>query len=211
MEAFKYYAKIASASFLRWLLVFGAGLLLSLVGIVVSLYLLGHGAQAGWLAAASGALWSTALFLGSLALPAAYFVLANKITLGFVLYGLFENKLLPLIEERVSALISRFISRQESLAGVLANVPALREKLVALVGEDSTLNKIQRQAMRYGLARVRLDDIDFRQPDLNLPGVIAGRVVDELQAAAEPGYLLFWIVATGHLALLVLALLFDQA
>lgn len=210
MEQLKFYAKIASTSLLRWLLVLGSGLLLSAIGLFVGLHLLGNNASTGWGTAASEELWSAALLLGSLALPAIYFMLANKITLGFVLYGLFENKLLPLIGDKVSRLVNAFIAEQGGLAKMLVSVSTLRDKLVALAGEDSTLNKIQRKAVRYGLARIRLDDIDFRQPDLNLPDVIAGRVVEELQAAAEPGYQLFWIVATGHAALLILALLFDH-
>ena len=210
MEQLKFYAKMASASLLRWLLISGSGLLLSIVGLLVGLRLLGNNAGSGLLAAAEQEPLSAALLLGSLILPAIYFVLANKTTLGFVLYGLFENKLLPLIGDRVAALVGSFIARQGGLAETLSSVSTLRDKLVALAGEDSTLNKIQRKAVRYGLARIRLDDIDFRQPDLNLPDVIAGRVVDELQAAAEPGYQLFWIVATSHVALLILALLFDH-
>jgi hypothetical protein len=210
MEQLKFYAKIASASLLRWLLISGSGLLLSAIGLFVALHLLGNNAGASWGTAAREELWTAALLLGSLALPAITFVLANKITLGFVLYGLFENKLLPLIGDRVAALVGSFIARQGGLAETLSSVSTLRDKLVTLAGEDSTLNKIQRKAVRYGLARVRLDDIDFRQPDLNLPGVIAGRVVETLQAAAEPGYQLFWIVATSHVALLIFALLFDH-
>lgn len=210
MDQLKFYAKIASASLLRWFLVLGGGLLLSVIGLVVSLRLLGNG-PTGWTTAAWEAPWSSALLLGSLLLPAVYFVLANKITLGFVLYGLFENKLLPLIGDKVAGLVSNLIARQSGVADLLANVPKLRDRLVALAGEDSTLNRIQRQAVRYGLARIRLDDIDFRQPDINLPGVVATRVVDKLQAAAEPGYQLFWIVATAHASLLALAVFFNRA
>lgn len=210
MEQIRFYAKIASASFMRWLLILGSGLLLSVIGLVVSLRLLGT-TSTDWTTAAGQAPWSTALFLGSLLLPAVYFVLANKISLGFVLYGLFDHKLLPLIGDKVAGLVGNFIARQSGIADALANVPKLRDRLVALAGEDSTLNKIQRQAVRYGLARIRLDDIDFRQPDINLPGVVAGRVVEKLQAAAEPGYQLFWIVATAHVALLALAVFFNRA
>lgn len=210
METIKNYAKIASATFLRWLFVAGGGLVISIIGLLVSLHLLGNGGTSLW-TAAGGKPWSTTLLLGSLILPAIYIVLANKISLGFVLYGLFENKLLPLIGDKVTGLVSRFIARQNGLADVLASVPKLRERLVALAGEDSTLDKLQRKAIRYGLTRIRLDDIDFRQPDINLPGVIAGRLIDTLQAAAEPGLRLFWIVATSHAALLALALIIDHA
>jgi len=211
MEQIKFYAKAASGALLRWLMLFGSGLLLSIAGLVVSLHLLGTAPGTAWTTAAAEEPWSAALFLGSLILPAIYFVLANKITLGFVLYGLFDHKLLPLIGDKVAGLVGNFIARQNVLAETLANVPKLRDKLVDLAGEDSTLNKIQRKAVRYGLARVRLDDIDFRQPDINLPGVVAGRVVEKLQAAAEPGYALFWIVATAHAALLALAVFFNRA
>lgn len=210
MEQIKFYAKTASSALLRWLLLFGGGLLLSGAGFVLGLCLLANNAGAGWARAAMDELWSSALLLGSLALPAVYFVLANKISFGFVLYELFENKLLPLIGKQVARLTSAFIANRGRLSKRLGSVSTLRNRLLALAGEDGTLDKIQRRAIRYGLARVRLDDLDFRQPDINLPEVIAGRVVDELQSAAEPGYQLFWIVATGHAALLILALLFDH-
>lgn len=209
MEQLKFYAKMASASLLRWLLISGSGLLLCIVGFLVGLHLLDNNAGSDWYATAGQEPLSAGLLLASLILPAIYFVLANKITLGFVLYGLLDNKLLPLIGDKVASLVSAF-TQQGGFAKLLGNASTLRDKLVTLAGEDSTLNKIQRKAVRYGLAQIRLDDIDFRQPDLDLPGVISGRLVEALQAAAEPGYQLFWIVATSHVTLLIVALLFDH-
>lgn len=137
-------------------------------------------------------------------------MLANKITLAFALFALLDDKLQPLIGDKVTSLVSAFIARQGGVAKLLGSASTLRARLIAQAGEDSTLDRIQRKAVRHGLVRIRLDDLDFRQRDINLPGVISSRVVEELQAAAEPGYQAFWIVTTGHAALLILALLFDH-
>lgn len=211
MEQLKYYARITGDALRRWLLITGSGLLLCAGSLFIALNRLGNNPGADWGTAARQEPWSSALLLGSLALPAVYVLLANRITLGFALYALLDNKLLPLIGDKVSSLVSAFIAQQGGLGRLLGSASTLRDRLIAMAGEDSRLDRIQRKAVRHGLARIRLDDLDFRQPDINLPGVISGRVVTALQAAAEPGYQPFWIVASGHAALLILALLFGHS
>lgn len=215
MEMLKFYAKTASTSLLRWLMLAGGGLLICLMGIVVSLRLLSNNAAASGIAGLGSAFlhefWSSALLLGSLALIAIYVVLANKITLAFTLFRLFENQLAPLIGEKVATLLAKGIARQPGLSKSLSNVAALRGKLDTLASEDGTVNRIQRKAIHYGLTQARLEDINFQQDDLNLPLVISGRVVQALQAAAEPTYQAFWIVVSAHTALFALALFFDHA
>lgn len=212
MEQLKIYASIAGSSFMRWLALVVSGLLLSLAGLVVSAFLLsGHADLTGMPAILKQEFWAVVLLLASLILPIAYVLLANRIALGRVLFQIFEYQLAPAVGNRIANLVGRLISSQAGVGNVIGNVSALRDKLVAMSSEESTLHKLQHRILRYGLTRARLDDIDFRRTDLNLPEVVAGRVVDALKAGAEPTYLTFWVVAAGHLALFAFALIFAQS
>jgi hypothetical protein len=225
MDQIKFYVKLAGTSLLRWLMLSGIGLVLSIIGIVVGVVLLGNNVGAGYHGGRSGSVigalvgiltlfqdefWTALLLVGSVGFVAIYVLVANKISLGFVLSRLFENKLSPIIGVKVSSLVGAFIDRQPGFAKALKGVSTLRGKLIDSAKQDATLNKLQRKVICAGLKKVRLEDIDLQQQNLNLPEVISNRVVQELQAVAEPSYKLFWIAAGAHGVLLVLAMVFDH-
>ena len=212
MEQIKAYAAIAASTFLRWLGLVVLALAISLAGLGVSIFLLsGHAGLEGLPAVLKQEFWASVLLIASLTLPALYFLLANRIAFSLALFQVFEKQLAPAVGERVADLVGRLLARQAGAGKVLDGVAALRGKLQSQITEDSTLDRLQRRIVRYGLSRARLDDIDFQRTDLNLPGVVAGRVVDALKAGAEPSYMPFWAVAAGHVALFAFALIFAQS
>jgi hypothetical protein len=62
----------------------------------------------------------------------------------------------------------------------------------------------------YALNKVKLDDIDFKHPNLNLPQELSNRIMFALSQAAQPSYKLFGIAAGAHVLLMILAYVFDH-
>ena len=203
MDQLGFYVKLASKSLLRWLVLSGSGFLLSAIGIGVAIFLFGNNSTGlRW------GVWTVLLLLASVGFIAIYIVVANKVSLGFMLFQLLENKLSPVIGDKVAVLVSSLIDRQPGFLNALKG-PVLRAGMLDAANGDTTLNKVQRRVIRFGLEKVRLEDINFQEENMNLPAVISGRVLSELEAAAQPGYRLFWLAAGAHALLLVLALVFD--
>lgn len=224
MDNFKFYIKVTSTLLLRWLALLGLGILLSSIGFVIGFMLLGsatgaayHGTHAGEVGAVIGMLilfrddpWVALLIIGSVFFYTIYFLLANKVSLGFALFQLLENKLFPIIGNKVSGLLSTLIDKQPGLVLSLNSISFFKERLAKSANEDSSLNKIQRKAICYGLKKCRLDDIDFQQPNLDLPTLISTKVVQALQVAAQPTYKPVIAAVIVHAGLLVLALVLNR-
>jgi len=225
MDQIKFSIKVASTSLVRWLALSGSGLVLSIIGIAVGFMLLGNNAGSGYHGVRSGSMvgvvigiltlfqddpWPALLLIGSFLFIAVYILLANKISLSFVLFQLVENKLSPFIGDKVSSLLSAIIDKQPGWIQTVKGVSSFRERLINSANMDNTLNKVQRRAIRFGLKKCRLDDIDFQQPNLDLPAHISKRVVQALQDATQPGYKPFMVAVVVHAALFVLAIVFDR-
>ncbi|MDO8989139.1 MAG: hypothetical protein Q7U91_05850 [Sideroxyarcus sp.] len=225
MDHIKFYIKIASTSLLRWLALSGIGLVLSIIGIAVGLMLLGNNTEVGYHGVRAGNMagvflgiltlfqddpWPALLLVCSFMLVAIYILLASRISLGFVLFQLSKNSIFPIIGDKVSSLLNAIIVKQPGLAQTLNSVSSLRDRLINSANMDSTLNKVQRKVIFFGLKKCRLDDIDFQQPNLDLPALISNKVVQALQEAARPSYWPLLVVVVAHTTLLVLALAFER-
>lgn len=225
MGNFKFYSKTALAAVFRWLMLSGAGVVLSVTGIIVGLALLGNNVGSGYSGAKSGSglgaivsvfvlfrdeFWTAMLIFASIALVAVYFMVASKFTIGFILHRLLEHKLLPVIGTKVAATLRGFSAKQSKGLPSFANAEELKKKLAHLVSQDSDTNKIQRKVIHYGLKKIDLHDIDFTQKDLNVSDEVSNRLMRRLAEAANPGYRVFGIVFAVHLSVLILALIFDH-
>lgn len=195
MDNVKFFTKTAAGALTRWLLVFLAGLLVT--GIIVIIF--------NW--KANSASYNTIyLVVSSLIFLTIYFIIANKTSLSFIISRLFDEKLSSILGEKVYYLLASISEKQPNWVQSIKNGAALKEKLLDSSQQDSSLNKIQRKAIAYGLKKINLDDINFQQENLNLPQEVSDRLMFKLSEIAKHSYGLFWIVA-GVQALLMLAVL----
>lgn len=217
MSDFALYSKVALAAFFRWIMLSGAGVVLSVIGLTVGLALLKNHDGGTHLGAIFSVFvlfadepWTGILIAVSIAFIAIYIIVASKFSISFVLHCLFENKLLPVIGTKVASTLRSFSEKQGRGLPPFANADELQKKLANLINQDSDTNKIQRKAIHYGRKKIDLHDVDFTQKDLNVPDVVADRLMRRLTDAAKPSYQVFGIVFTVHLFVLVLALVFDH-
>ncbi len=195
MDNVKFFAKTAAGALSRWVLVFFGGLLAT--GMIVFIFS----------SKANAASYNTIyLVVSSLVFLIIYFIIANKTSLSFVISRLFDQKLSSVLGEKVCGLIRSFSEKQPNWAQSLKNGAALKDKLLDSSQQDSSLNKIQRKAIAYGLKKINLDDIDFKQENSNLPQIVSDRLMLKLSETAKHSYGLFWVVASAQ-SLLMLAVL----
>lgn len=225
MDHLKFYTTTAATALLRWLILSGAGLVLSIIGIAIGVHLLGNNTGEGFHSAHTGGglgallgvlvlfkidFWPMLLLVASVAFIATYAMVASKVSLGFIISHLYENKLSSVIGDKLTGMLSKLIEQKPQWLQSIENVKTLKEKLLNASNEDSSLNKIQRKAMHYALKKAKLDDIDFSAGNANLANDVSGKVMTQLSEAASPSYMLFWIAVGVHVLLAILAFTLDH-
>jgi len=217
MGNFKFYSKIALGTFLRWMMLSGAGVVFSVIGLIVGLALLKNHNGATHLGAIFSVFvlfadepWTGILIVASIAFIAIYITIASKFSINYVLHCLLENKLLPAIGTKVASTLRGFSEKKGKGLQSFSNAEELKKKLANLIKQENDTNKIQRKAIQYGLKKIDLHDVDFAQENLNLPDVVSDRLMRRLAKAAKPSYQVFGIVFSVHLFVLILALIFDH-
>lgn len=198
MDNVTFFTKTAAGAFSRWLLVFFGGL----VATVVLFFLFSFKANA--------TSYNTIyLVLSSLVFTIVYFILANKTSLSYMISRLFDEKLSSMIGEKVSGLIQSFSEKQPNWMQSIKSGAALKDKLFYSSQQDSSLSKIQRKVIAYGLKKINLDDVNFQQENINLPQEVSDRLILKLSETAKHSYRLFWIVACVQALLMLVVLAYN--
>ena len=224
MDHIKFYAKTAASAMLRWLLLSGVGLILAIICIFIALHLIGNNTATGYTGARTGSsigaifgiltlfkeeFWSTLLFAISFAFVFIYTLVASKVALGFIIGDLYENKLAGVIGEKVTNTL-RALSEKPGWGKSVTSVASIKDKLSNATKTDSTINKIQQKVIGYAIKKVKLDDIDFKPDNPNLPEDISSKVMNQLSELAQPSYALFWLAVGVHALFVDLAFVFDH-
>jgi hypothetical protein len=217
----KFYAKTAAANVLRWVVLFGIGLVLVLIGFYLGVHFFGNntdpadtgGGFAGLLSFFTlfyDEFWTALLLVASLLFVVIYSIVASKVCLSFIIGKVYENKFADSIGEKVFNIISSINDKNPGWLAKVKNAGSVKEALLGAAKQDSSLNKIQHKVLGYALNKVKLDDIDFKHPNLNLPQELSNRIMFALSQAAQPSYQLFGIAAGAHVLLMILAYVFDH-
>jgi hypothetical protein len=221
MDNVKFFAKTAASNVLRWMVLFGLGLLLVLIGFYLGVHFFGNntgaadagGGFAGLLRVFTlfyDEFWTALLLVASLIFVVIYSAVASKVCLSFIIGKVYQNKLADGIGEKVFNIISSINDKNPGWLTKVKNAGSVKEALLGAANEDSSMNKIQHKVLGYALNKVNLDDIDFKHPNLNLPQELSNRIMFALSQAAQPSYQLFWIAAGAHVLLMILAFVFDH-
>jgi hypothetical protein len=227
MDNVKFYAKTAAVNVMRWLVLFGLGLFLIAIGLYLGMRFFGNNTGAGFTGAAhtgSGfaailgifTLFKTEFFtalllVASFAFLAIYAIVASKVCLSFIISKVYENKFADAIGEKVFNFIGSINDKNPGWLQKVKNAGSVKEALLGAAREDSSMNKVQHKVLGYALNKVKLDDIDFKHQNLNLPQELSNRIMFALSQAAQPSYKLFGIAAGVHVLLMILAYFFDHS
>ena len=190
MSAFFQYSKIALQAVLLWTLFAGLGLVA--IGGTAYLALLSQAPPHG----RSG---MTAVFLALLCLLMAivYFVLANKLVMGFVLSRLLNMKLTQNLRDQ---LVLRLLAHPQWMNAV-NSATNLKTALLQAIDSDSNMHSLLRRVVRYLLGRLNVDQLLGNPDKLKLTHQIADQLIEKAAQTAAPAYSHFVYALLVHAAL----------
>lgn len=201
----------------------GFGFILSIICLIVSFKLLGNNEGSGYAGARVGGIgilftlfyffivefWSALLMVSSLLFIALYFIVANKTSLQTVIYSIWNSKLSGYVKPKIESYLKMFSENQPNWLKEVSSPVKLKLKLLDTVKRDTKTPAIQKKVIRYGLKKVKLDDVDFQQENISLSEILGSKINGQISAVAKPSYRLFFIMTGLQFILLIMALYFD--
>ena len=190
MNAFFQYSKIAVQAMLLWTLFAGLGLLA--VGGTDFLALLG-------LAPRHGRSGMTAILMALLCLLMAivYFVLANKLVMGFVLSRLLKMKLTQNLRDQ---LVLR-LSAHPKWMNAVDSATNLKTALLQAIDSDTHMHSLLRRVVRYLLGKLNVDLLLGNPDKQQLTHQIADQLIELAAQTAAPAYRHFVYALLVHAVL----------
>lgn len=220
------FTKIATRSALAWLSIVIPGIIISIIGLIISIYLIGHqpgpgyaGARAGGIGALLAilvlftvAFWSMCLLVLSIAGFALFPTLASGYTLKKSIFLVWDNKLGDFFIEKISVyvdkVIQRIAERKGSSAATLRKESVKELKLE--VKKDGSTTRLQKRLLNYLLKQVNLDDIDWKAEPAKIKSQVLAKVKDYIGEKLMPSKLWVRLAMILPVVLMVLALIYDR-
>lgn len=206
IQEIKIYSGIAAKSVVKWLLLFGIGLLVSLVLFIVAL--VQNWNPPGQHSYFYNLLYSNwAAFLLIIGLPLfvfLYVIIANKYSTQTVIFLIWKNKAGDFAAEKIKLLVDKIVDKNKN-AAMVTNETVLKIQLLEANRTHPDSSKIKRKAVDYFIKKIRLDDIDYSNKQLRLGDIVATKVTNYVTEITEPSLRLFWIILVLHLVLFVLS------
>ena len=216
-DIIKLAAGIVGRVLLKWLLVIVAGCSISLLyGAIVMVHNKGLAAGGG-----HGSVWGYVfglfstdvagfvLLFGAPVFMILYFLIANKTAVLSAIHHLVKGKAGGYISGKVGGLVQG-ATRDGNWMGKGASSAMMRARLLQGNLNDRDTPGLQRQVIRYGLKKMRLDDIDFQRKDLDLGTLVVGKMDQVLQETSKPSLKLFWLLVLVQTGLLLWSILFTH-
>jgi len=221
---FNLFAKIATRSFVAWISIVIPGIILSIIGLIMAIYLLGNhpgyaGARAGGIGALLAifvlftvAFWSSLLLVLSIAGFVLFPSLASGYTLKKAIFLVWDNKLGDFFIEKISGYLDKVLLRiaeQKNASDATLKKESIKE-LKLEVKKDGNTNKLQKRLLNFLLKQVRLDDIDWHAPKEKIKSEILARIKEYIGEKLVPSKLWIRLVMVLPVVLMILALIYDR-
>lgn len=140
--------------------------------------------------------------------PFLFFALGNKYILNKIANKLVNEKFETLIYPLLDKVLNKFVLKQNGLIKNGADFSVQKLKLIQNIKNESE-NKLLKRVIVYGLKKIKIDDIDFNQKDLNFNDVIKQKTTEALKYVTEPDRKPIFFIIAGQL-LILLFILFTK-
>lgn len=169
------------------------------------------GAALGILHLFAAEFWTALLFFGSIAAMVYYTTLASKYGVQKAIYLTWSYKLGDIFSTRMEQYLNRIFGKKQQKEQVIPqDVTEVKKAIAKEVRRDPENSSLQRRIFQYLLKRIRLDDINFADPELNIPATITRKIKELISDRIEPSMLPFLVVFGIQVIVLVLALICDH-
>lgn len=208
-EQVKYFTKITSNAIFSFIKINLLGSVNTLICCVIGSFLLsanvGHAAHTN-----SGALVLLVFFtskpIGTILLvliflaPILYVIIGNKYIISKVIHRLIKDKSESTITPLLDRVLTKFKNNQPDGIRIGADMGLAKIKLLDQV-KSETDNKLLKKVLSFGLKKIKLDEIDLSQKNINFKEVIKTKIITALHNTTEPS-------RKGILAILILQWIF---
>ena len=203
--------KIALKAGIAWVTIIGIGTLVFIIGIIASYLLYQNLDGVSGFDRITNAFrkefWTVLLFISSFAMLIFSVIFANKYAIHTIISIVYKEKLQDFVTPKIEKYINNISNKQPDWLGNLTNASAVKIKLLGELRFDSDVSSVNKKVLNYGFKKINLDDVDFSQPHLDYPAIIAFKINEKISKIATPDMKMFWISAILFLVVLVIAVI----
>ncbi|SOS49415.1 conserved membrane hypothetical protein [Tenacibaculum dicentrarchi] len=212
-ENIKIAVKISGKTALKWIFIFSLGNIVTLITFLIALYGNiglsggGHGSIIGlFTGLITTNIFAFLIIFGSPVFIAIYFVIANKISIQNAIYLLWEGKAGNYISSKVEN-VTKKLTEKEGWKKELTDKAILKAKILQLTKNDNDTSKLQRKIINFGFNKIKLDEIDFQDENLNLSNFLTNKFNDFIAETTKPSLKLLWILIITQISLLICSMI----
>ncbi|MDG1331870.1 MAG: hypothetical protein P8P74_06050 [Crocinitomicaceae bacterium] len=145
------------------------------------------------------------LVFGSPIFGIGYILFANKVSIQNIIYLFFKSKAGDYL---VSVLVRALekITQNKGWHSDLINKAILKAKVLHEVQQDPNTSGLQKRVIKYGFKKISMEDVDFQDPELNLPIELSEKFRNYFAELTRPSLFPFWIVLLIQFVLLIVSL-----
>ena len=210
-EKLELLKKIALKAGIAWVKILAIGILISIIGIVASFFLYQNYEGATGFSRVTNAIrhefWTVFLFISSIAMLVFSVLFANKYAIHTIISIVYKEKLQDFVTPKIEKYISNISDKQPDWLGKLTNASAVKIKLLGELRFDSDISTINKRVLKYGFKKINLDDVDFSQPHLDYPAIIAYKINEKISKIATPSMKMFWFSTLLLIIVLIIAII----
>ena len=214
-ENIKLTAKITGKTALKWVFIFATGNLITLITFLIALYRnmeVAGGGHGSIIALGIGLVttnfFAFLLVFGAPVFIILYFIIANKISIQNAIYLLWEGRLGDYISSKVGNL-TKTLTHKEGWKKELSDKAVLKAQLFQSAKDDVDTSKLQRKVILFGLKKIKLDDVNFQNKNVDLSHVITEKFNNFISETVKPSLKLFWGLVLIQIVLLISSLLIN--
>lgn len=222
----KLFAKISGKASLAWIKVALIGAVIMIVNIIIiAVILFGDNSGGGFPAAAHGGIlgaivgffvlftvefWTALLMTVGILAPIIFIILANKNAIASAVYNVWKYKIADFIEPKIDFYIDKMLQKQPGFLKNITEWSVVKVKLLDTINSDSQTPKLQKRIIKFVLKKIKMDDVDLKNPDTNLSTILSLKIRQFIEGFAEPDLKLVWILVGIDIVLIILAFVFNH-
>jgi len=208
-ENFKTAVKISGKTAFKWFAIFAIGNIVTLITFLIALYENtelaggGHGSIGGlFIGLLTTNIFAFLLVFGAPVFLILYFIIANKISIQNAIYLLWKGESGDYISTKVGN-VAKKITEKEGWKKELSDKAILKAKILQFAKNDKDTSKLQRKVISYVFNKIKLDEIDFQDENLNLADILTSKFNNFIAQAIKPSLKLLWILIIIQISLLI--------
>ena len=136
-------------------------------------------------------------------IPFLLFSFGNKYVMTKTINKLISDKGEVLLFPIIDKILNRVKEKQPELLKTGADKAMLQLKLIQAF-KDSNENKWLKKILVYGLKKIKLDEVDFKDENVSFSEIIKDKIITALKNISEPSRNFFWIILGIEITLLIL-------